>query len=73
LIAGWHEDGRTVAAVLHDLDQVRAYFPETLLLARECVAWGPTREVLTPRNLQRARRLSGNWSVEPEEYRHVPA
>jgi zinc/manganese transport system ATP-binding protein len=73
LIAGWHEDGRTVAAVLHDLDQVRAYFPETLLLARECVAWGPTREVLTPRNLQRARRMSGNWSVEPEEYRPVPA
>jgi len=73
LIAGWHEEGRTVAAVLHDLDLVRAYFPETLLLARECVAWGPTREVLTPRNLQRARRMSGSWSVEPEEYRQVPA
>ena len=52
LIVSWHREGRTVAAVLHDLDQVRAYFPDTLLLARERVAWGPTREVLMPQNLQ---------------------
>src|SRR5438046_9566985 len=48
LIVSWHREGRTVAAVLHDIDQVRAYFPDTLLLARECVAWGPTREALMP-------------------------
>ncbi len=35
LIRGWHAQGRTVVAVLHDLDLVRAEFPETLLLARE--------------------------------------
>ena len=49
LIDDWHREGRTVVAVLHDLDQVRAHFPETLLLARECVAWGVTPQVLTPR------------------------
>jgi zinc/manganese transport system ATP-binding protein len=57
VIADWHREGRTVVAVLHDLDQVRGNFPETLLLARECVAWGATREVLTPHNLSRARHL----------------
>jgi len=36
---------------------VRASFPETLLLAREPVAWGPTREVLSAENLLRARRM----------------
>ncbi len=66
LIVNWHREGRTVAAVLHDLDQARAYFPDTLLLAREPVAWGPTREVLIPQNLRRARHMSESWSGESE-------
>jgi zinc/manganese transport system ATP-binding protein len=72
LIVSWHREGRTVAAVLHDLDQVRAYFPETLLLARERVAWGPTREVLMPQNLLRARHMSEAWSGDAENHRPVP-
>lgn len=71
LIVSWHEEGRTIAAVLHDLDQVRAYFPETLLLARECIAWGRTREVLIPQNLQRARHMSEAWATEWEDCRRV--
>jgi ABC-type Mn2+/Zn2+ transport system ATPase subunit len=44
-------------AALHDMDLVRANFPETLLLARGEVAWGPTAEVLTAENLLEARRM----------------
>ena len=51
LIKHWHAEGRTVLAALHDLEMVRANFPDTLLLARGPVAWGPTAEVLTPDNL----------------------
>jgi zinc/manganese transport system ATP-binding protein len=72
LITGWHREGRTVAAVLHDLDQVGAYFPETMLLARECVAWGPTREVLMPPNLRRARQME-TWSARVEDRQRIPA
>lgn len=61
LIAAWHAEGRTVIAALHDLAQVRAHFPSTLLLAREPVAWGPTAQVLTQENLARARNLSEAW------------
>ncbi|MER2264004.1 metal ABC transporter ATP-binding protein [Methylobacterium oxalidis] len=61
LIRGWHGQGRTIVAALHDLSQVRAHFPTTLLLAREPVAWGPTAAVLTPQNLARATRLSEAW------------
>ena len=61
LVTTWHEEGRTVIAVLHDLDRVRESFPETLLMAREPVAWGPTAEVLTPGNLRRARYVSDAW------------
>ncbi len=57
LIHRWHEEARTVIAVLHDLDQVRVHFPKTLLLARRQVAAGPTGEVLTSDNLERAQRL----------------
>ena len=57
LVRQWHSEQRTVLAALHDIDLVRSNFPETLLLAREPVAWGATREVLTQENLQKARRM----------------
>jgi len=61
LIQRWHGEGRTVIAVLHDMEQVRAHFPETLLLAREPVAWGRTAEMLTPEMLERARQVAEGW------------
>jgi len=57
LVKRWHAEGRTVIAALHDTDLVRAHFPETLLLAREPVAWGATATVLTADNLIAARRM----------------
>jgi zinc/manganese transport system ATP-binding protein len=57
LIKRWHAEGRTVLAALHDLDLVRANFPETLLLARGEVAWGATSDVLTAENMSEARRM----------------
>jgi zinc/manganese transport system ATP-binding protein len=57
LIRHWHGQARTILVVTHDLDQARAHFPRTLLLARELLAHGPTQEVLTPANLLFARRM----------------
>ena len=57
LLHGWQRQGRTVIAVLHDTAQVREHFPQTLLLAREPVAWGATAEVLTDANWARAQTL----------------
>jgi zinc/manganese transport system ATP-binding protein len=57
LVRGWHRERRTVLAALHDMDLVQTSFPQALLLARTPVAWGPTREVLTPENLLKARRM----------------
>ncbi|HET7885616.1 MAG TPA: ABC transporter ATP-binding protein [Bradyrhizobium sp.] len=57
LVKRWHAEGRTVLAALHDMDLVRAHFPQTLLLARGRVAWGATAEVLTAENLAEARRM----------------
>ncbi|HUN99941.1 MAG TPA: ABC transporter ATP-binding protein [Bradyrhizobium sp.] len=57
LVRHWHREQRTVMAALHDMEVVRADFPETLLLARGKVAWGRTSEVLTAENLLEARRM----------------
>jgi zinc/manganese transport system ATP-binding protein len=57
LVKHWHAEKRTVLAALHDMELVRANFPETLLLARGPVAWGATAEVLTAENLLEARRM----------------
>lgn len=57
LVRRWHAEERTIVAVLHDLDVVREVFPQTLLLAREPIAWGPTGETLGPENMLRARRM----------------
>ena len=61
LVQQWHAEGRTVIAVLHDMAQVRAHFPLSLLLARECVAHGPTDEVLLPHHLKRAQQMAEQW------------
>jgi zinc/manganese transport system ATP-binding protein len=57
LVRHWHAERRTVLAALHDMELVRSHFPETLLLARGEVAWGPTSEVLTAENIAEARRM----------------
>lgn len=62
LIRQWHGEGRTVIAVLHDLDLVAQEFPETLLLARDLIAWGPTEQALSAGNRLKARQMAEGWA-----------
>jgi zinc/manganese transport system ATP-binding protein len=63
LMARWPAQGRTVIAVLHDLDVVRRLCPQTLVLARAAVAWGPTDLAVSPERLIEARRLAESWNA----------
>lgn len=54
LIEAWHGEGCTIIAVLHDLAQVRRYFPRAVLLARRAIAAGNTDAVLTSEHLAAA-------------------
>ncbi len=56
VIHQWHREARTVIMVTHDLDYIQAHCPRTLLLARECIGYGATKDVLTPDNLLKARQ-----------------
>lgn len=57
LILQWHGQGRTIMIALHDLEDIRMHFPQTLVLGREMIAHGPTQEVLTEENLSQAHKL----------------
>jgi zinc/manganese transport system ATP-binding protein len=67
LVQRWHGEQRTVLTSMHDIDFVRSNFPETLLLAREPVAWGRTAAVLTPENLLTARRMCEAFDQQAAE------
>ena len=66
LVQRWHLEKRTVLAAMHDLEMVKANFPESLLLAREPVAWGATADVLTPENMLKARRMCEAFDEQAE-------
>lgn len=75
LIERWHGESRTVLVVVHDLELVRAHFPDALLLARRPVAWGEAVQTLKPENLLRARRFQEAWDetapwCEPHDHDH---
>lgn len=57
IIRLWHRQGRTVVAVLHDLELIRAEFPQTLLLGSSGSRWGATGDVLAGSSAIRQARL----------------
>ncbi|EAR09685.1 metal ABC transporter ATP-binding protein [Reinekea blandensis] len=52
-----HRQGATIVAVIHNINLVRRYFPTSLLLSRELIAFGKTDEVLTTHHLNRASTI----------------
>ncbi len=70
IVRAWHKQGRTVVAVLHDLDLIRAEFPETLLLGSyETQGWGATGDILTVRAARQARLRASIPSLASNEAR----
>ena len=72
MIRRWHDEGRTLLIVIHNLDLVREFFPQTLLLAREPVAWGQTSEVLTEKHLLQSRTMAQAWDQSAAICRQAP-
>jgi zinc/manganese transport system ATP-binding protein len=58
VIKQWHENKCTIIMATHDLDYVQQHCSQTMLLARECIGYGLTNDVLTSENLERSRQLS---------------
>lgn len=61
IVKNWGIEKRTVIIVSHDLEVVQTHFPQSLLLARHVIAYGPTKTVLTFENLRQAKQCSREW------------
>lgn len=46
ILLNWHEQGRTVICVLHDLLMIQKYFPDSFVLAGKCLGHGHTHRML---------------------------
>lgn len=66
LILSWHREGRTIICVLHDLEMIRTSFTRCLLMARECISWGPSHEVLRTDKLIKAGNFHAAWPAHVE-------
>lgn len=55
LLLIWQKEGKTILVVTHDLDLVRRYFPQTLIVSQHVIDAGPTPKVLCKKNLFKAR------------------
>ena len=73
LVQSWHGEGRTVIAVLHDMNFIRRHFPQSLLLAREVVAWVPTAKAMSLDNNEHDRAMNDRWARDPCSHPHTHA
>ena len=64
IILRWHAQKRTVICVLHDFAQIKTYFPQCLLLARECIAWEDSQSALLPEKLLNSRLFRDDWQAQ---------
>ena len=46
IVLNWHQQGRTIICVLHDLLLIQKYFPDSFVLAGKCLGHGHTHKML---------------------------
>jgi iron/zinc/copper transport system ATP-binding protein len=51
LLQNFKAQGKIIFIVHHDLSKVEEYFDELVILNKELIAYGPTQEVFTEKNL----------------------
>lgn len=68
LLIDWHQSGRTIICVLHDLLLIRKYFPDSFVLAGKCMGRGHTHEMFEQKLL--SFDLDMAELFEPEEAHH---
>jgi ABC-type Mn2+/Zn2+ transport system ATPase subunit len=45
LLLDWHQKGKTIICVLHDLLLIKKYFPESFVLSGKCLGKGHTHKL----------------------------
>ena len=77
LLLKWHEEGRTVICVLHDLLMIRKYFPESMVLHGKCLGLGHTHDMFEQKllsfDLDMAELFPAHEAPEHDEEQHHDA
>ena len=66
MLERWRGEGCTIICVMHDFNLVRDHFPQSVVLARELIAWGDTKDAMRDENLAKASALAGVWVEHAE-------
>lgn len=69
LVRRWHGQGKTILMAMHNQDFIKEFFPQTLLLAREVMAMGNSKKILTPANWEKAVHHLAQFSSAQVECR----
>ncbi len=73
MILHWHQQGRTVICVLHDLLMIQKYFPDSFVMAGRCLGHGHTHKMLEQKllsfDLDMAELCAGR--EDKAHHRHV--
>jgi zinc/manganese transport system ATP-binding protein len=71
LLLTWHEEGRTVICVLHDLLLIKKYFPDSMVLQGKCLGSGHTHKMFEQKllsfDLDMAEMVPGNEAHQHEQ------
>lgn len=54
LLQKWHCQGKTIIVVLHDIEMIKKFFPDCLLISHQLIAAGKSEIVLRGENLAKA-------------------
>lgn len=55
ILKNWNKiENKTILIVMHDLNLINDYIDKTMILAREIIAYGNTKEVLNEKNIKEA-------------------
>jgi zinc/manganese transport system ATP-binding protein len=74
ILLNWHQEGRTIICVLHDLLLIRKYFPESFLLAGKCLGRGHTHALFEQKllsfDLDMAELRGPDDTTDEHEHNH---
>lgn len=70
LLLKWHEEGRTIVCVLHDLLLIKKYFPESMVLHGKCLGSGHTHQMFEQKLLSFDLDMAELVPSEEEHHHH---
>ncbi len=74
IILNWHDEGRTIICVLHDLFLIQKYFPQSVVMSGRCLGSGHTHEMfeqnLLSYHLDMAELQTKPAASQPQPHEH---